>query len=326
MKNKLAIITVTLALALAGLMAAMPAAAAVEIKITHVNAKTHPVGVGLDYFKSQVEKASKGAIKVKVFHSAALGGAGDIIQGVQLGNIQMGTATCGAMIPFCAEFDIMSLPFVFRDEEHLHKMMDGDLGKTLSAAAKKKMGLEVMGYSTGGLRQIESRKKIEKAEDMKGLKIRTMNDPGIIEVFKLFGAIPTPISFGEVYTALQSGVVDGCETSFISWVKSRLYEVAKYGIQVNYMDSGRVFFANPKFMAKLSPQDRKIVTECMTQAIDKIRAEYITQQKEIAAKATSLGGIIVHPDMNSFRKAAEPIYDKFTPTLGKAWLDKIRKN
>lgn len=111
-----------------------------------------------------------------------------------------------------------------------------------------------MGFSTGGIRQIESRTKIMNVSEMKGLKIRTMNDPGIIEVFKLFGAIPTPISFGEVYTALQSGVVDGCETSFISWVKSRLYEVAKYGIQVNYMDTGRVFLPTPSSWPSFRPK------------------------------------------------------------------------
>lgn len=326
MRSKLFTFVLILAFALVSVMALAPAATATEIKIAHVNAKTHPVGVGLEFFKKEVEKASKGAIKVKVFHAAALGGGGDIIQGVQLGNIQMGTTTCGAIIPFCPEFDIMSLPFVFRDEAHLHKMMDGALGQALAEAAKKKVGLAVMGFSSGGIRQIETRKKIENVSDMKGLKIRTMNDPGIIEVFKLFGAIPTPISFGEVYTALQSGVVDGCETSFISWVKSKLYEVAKYGIQVNYMDTGRVYFANPKFLAKLSAQDRKIVTDSMTAAINLIRNEYVTQQAQIAAKATALGGVIVHPDLESFRKAAAPIYDKFTPTLGKAWLETIKNN
>lgn len=141
MKTKFALIVFALVLGLVGLMPTGQAAAAVEIKVAHVNAKTHPVGVGLELFKTEVEKASKGAIKVKVFHSAALGGAGDIIQGVQLGNIQMGTTTCGAMIPFCPEFDIMSLPFVFRDEAQLHKAMDGELGKTLGAAAQKRWGL-----------------------------------------------------------------------------------------------------------------------------------------------------------------------------------------
>jgi C4-dicarboxylate-binding protein DctP len=326
MRTKLTVLLLALTLALAGAFSSASPAAAVEIKIAHENAKTHPVGVGFEAFKVQVEKASKGKIKVKAFHAAALGGAGDNIQGVQLGNIQMGSATCGELVTFCPEFNLMSLPFVFRDERHLHKMMDGELGQVLTKAAKDKVGLEILGYSTGGIRQIETRKEVKKADDMKGLKIRTMNVPGIIEVFKLFGSIPTPISFGEVYTALQSGVVDGCETSFISWIKSKLYEVAKYGIEVNYMDTGRAFYANPKFMAKLSKADHKIVTDAMKSAVELIRKEYIDQQIGIIAKAKELGGVIVKPDMDSFRKAASPIYDKFKPALGKEWLKKISEN
>lgn len=296
----------------------------ITLKVAHVNAKTHPVGIGLEFFKEKVKTLSEGRINAKVFHSAALGGAGDTIQGCQLGNIEMGTTTCGAVIPFCPEFDIMSLPFIFKDAIDLYKMMKGDLGKALGAALEKKVNIMAVGFSSGGTRQVECRVPIHKVDDLKGLKIRTMNDPGIIEVFKLFGAIPTPISFGEVYTALQSGVVDGCETSFISWINSKLNEVAKYGIRINYMDTGRVFFASKKFINKLSPEDREIILSTMKKAVEVIQNQYVTQEAGIDDKARKLGATIIYPDLDSFKKAAAPIYEKFKPTLGKEWLDKIR--
>jgi tripartite ATP-independent transporter DctP family solute receptor len=237
----------------------------------------------------------------------------------------MGTPTAGVLTPFCPEFDIMSLPFFFRDFQHIHKALDGALGEALSTALEKKMGILTLGFSTSGLRQIETRVPIHKAGDMKGLKIRTMNDPGIIEVFKLLGTIPTPIAFGEVYSALQSGVIDGCETSFISWINSKFYEVAKYGIRVNYMDAGRIYFINKKFFEKLNPQHKEIITASMKEAINVIRNEYMNQEAGIEDKAKKLGAVIIHPEIESFRTAVRPIYDKLKPTLGKEWIEKISK-
>jgi tripartite ATP-independent transporter DctP family solute receptor len=321
-------IAIVAALGIVGLASmADPAQGApkVTIKFAHVNAKTHPCGIGMEYFREKVEKMSNGEILVKVFHSAALGGDPDIIQGVQMGNIEMGTPTAGVVAPFCKEFDIMSLPFVFRDMPHIHKVLDGELGKVLAAALEKKTGIMTLGWSSGGIRQIETRRPVHKVADMKGLKIRTMNDPGIIEVFKLFGSIPTPIAFGEVYSALQSGVVDGCETSFISWINSKLYEVAKYGIRVNYMDTGRIFFINKKFFDKLAPQHKEIITTVSKEAIEIVRKEYIAQEAGSEEKAKQLGATIIHPDVESFKSAARPIYDKFTPTLGKEWIERAAK-
>lgn len=315
-----AAICALLSLTLAGI-----AYGAVNIKFAHVNAKNHPCGIGMEYFKEKVEKLSGGEIAVKVFHSAALGGDPDIIQGVQLGNIEMGTPTAGGVSPFCKEFDLLSLPFIFRDMPHIHKVLDGELGQVLAAALEKRTGITTLGWSTGGIRQIETRVPVNKVADMKGLKIRTMDDPGIIEVFKLFGAMPTPISFGEVYSAVQSGVVDGCETSFISWIQSKLYEVAKYGIRVNYMDTGRIFFINKKFFDRLSPKQKEAINVAMKEAIDIIRKEYIAQEAGTEERAKKLGATIVHPDLDSFKAAAQPIYDKFKPTLGKEWIDKIAK-
>lgn len=127
----------------------------VTIKFAHVNAKTHPCGIGMEYFREKVEKVSNGEIMVKVFHSAALGGDPDIIQGVQLGNIEMGTPTAGVVSPFCKEFDIMSLPFVFRDMPHVHKVLDGDLGKALATALQKKTGIMTLGWSSGGFAKLK---------------------------------------------------------------------------------------------------------------------------------------------------------------------------
>lgn len=324
MKRSSLVILAALALFACGMTGAPQAMAKATIKIGHTNAKTHPVGIALEAFKAKTEALSKGAVEVKVFHAAALGGDPDLIQGVQLGNIEMCSVNAGSYTPFAKEFDIMSLPFIFRDFDHINKVLDGELGKVYEDVLEKKMNTKVLAWSSSGARQLFCKVAINKVEDLKGKKIRTMDDPGIIEAFTLFGAIPSPISFGEIYTALQSGVVDGGESSFISWVNSRFVEVAKYGMDIRYMDTGRVFAINKKFYDKLSAEDKKAVDEGMKECEAVARHEYQAQDENIAEKAVAAGGIIVKPDMDSFRKAVMPMYDKFQPALGKEWIEKIR--
>ena len=324
MKRYSLVFAAVLALFACSMVGVPQAMAKATIKIGHTNAKTHPVGVALEAFKAKTEAVSKGSVQIRVFHAAALGGDPDLIQGVQLGNIEMCTVNAGSYTQFTKEFDIMSLPFMFRDFDHIHKVLDGELGKIYADVLEKKMGSKALAWSTSGARQLFCKMAINKVDDLKGKKIRTMNDPGIIEAFSLFGAIPSPISFGEIYTALQSGVVDGGESSFISWVNSRFVEVAKYGMEINYMDTGRVFVINKKLYDGLSPEDRKAVDEGMKECEIVVRREYKAQDDGIKEKAVAAGGTIVNPDMDSFHKAVEPMYAKFQPTLGKEWIEKIR--
>ena len=296
----------------------------VSLKIACTPSKTHPIGKGLLLFKKNVEELSKGEIKVKVFLSGALGGAVDNIQGVQAGSIEMASDNAGSFIPFCPEFDIWSLPFLWKSPEQIHEFVDGPFGDALTAALEKRLGITSFGYSTSASRQIEAKVPIYKVEDMKGLKIRVMNDPGLINAFKHMGAIPTPISFKEVYSAAQSGVVDGLETSFVAWISNKLYEVAKYGIRVNYSDTGRVYYANKKWFDSLEPAQQKIIRDAMRKTIQFVRDEYAIQGASVEKRAKELGAVIIDPDLESFKKAVMPIYDKFNATMGNEWIKKIR--
>ncbi len=296
----------------------------VSLKIACTPSKTHPIGMGLLLFKKNVEEMSKGEITVKVFLSGALGGAVDNIQGVQAGSIEMASDNAGSFIPFCPEFDIWSLPFLWKGPEQIHEIVDGPFGDALTAALEKRLGITSFGYSTSASRQIEAKVPIHKVEDMKGLKIRVMNDPGLIEAFKQMGAIPTPISFGEVYSAVQSGVVDGLETSFVAWISNKLYEVAKYGIRVNYSDTGRVYYANLKWFNSLEPAHQKIIRDAMKTTIQFVRDEYTRQEADVEKRAKELGAEIINPDLESFKKAVMPIYKNFNATMGNEWIEKIR--
>ena len=139
--------------------------------------------------------------------------------------------------------------------------------KPVFEAALKKVGLVSLGSSTGGIRQVYSKKPLRSIEDFRGIKIRTMEVPTIISTFRALRTNPVPMSVGEVYSALQSGVIDACESSFLTWINSKHFEVAKYGIQLNYMDSGRSYVANQKFMDRLDPKLRNAIEQAMTESI-----------------------------------------------------------
>jgi len=296
----------------------------VVIKAASTSPPTHPVGVCFEFFKNRVEELSDGRIEVKIY--SGVGGEQDIIQGVQLGNIDIGGTTGGSMINFVPEFDILSLPFLFEDQEHIHRILAGRLGVILNKALEERLGIVNLGYTSGGDRQILSTVPINNASEMKGIKIRTMNDPGIIATFEALGALPSPLAWEEVYGALQSGVIDAAETSFISWVSTKTTEVAKYGIRVNYMNTGRVYFINKKLFDSFSFNDQYIIARAMAEACAGTREQYIWEEIEIDDKASAEGATVIYPDVESFRKAIVPIYEKFEPTLGKEWIDYIRNN
>jgi len=298
------------------------------VKVSQGNAATHPVGKGMIYFGKRVEELTNGELEVRVYHGASLAkGDRELIEAVQAGHIEIGAATCGYMANFAPEFDIFSLPFLFNGYEHFAKCMELE-GLGLETALKnslERVGLEFLGVSTSGARQVYSKVPIETLEDLKGIKVRTMGVPTIMATFKAFGAIPVPVAFSEVYSALQSGVVDAAESSFISWINSKHIEVAPYGTRLNYMDSGRVYFINKRFYEKLPEEHKEAIKKAMEEAInDVIFGEYIKQDNEAEETARLYNAVVLHPDLEPFIQAVQVVYEEFEPTLGLEMIKRIQ--
>jgi tripartite ATP-independent transporter DctP family solute receptor len=297
----------------------------IVIKATQENAPSHPVGIGFEKFKEILEKKSNGAIQVGVFHSASLGSQREMVEGTQLNTIQVAAVPCGYMQNFSPIHDIFSLPFLFRDIDHFVKVIQGPLIKEFEGALDK-IDLYLFGYSTSGYRQIYARKPIESVQDLKGMKIRVMEVKTIVDTIEALGAQPVPMGFGEVYTALQMGTVDGGETSIISWHSSKHFEVAPYLAKVNYMDSGRVYFASKKFISGLSAANKQMVHESMMEAIKDINKLYEEQQINVEKNIlpTLRNARITTPNLEPFWAAAKTVYQKNPPTLGVEWIQRIR--
>ncbi|MBL4690227.1 MAG: TRAP transporter substrate-binding protein [Rhodospirillales bacterium] len=298
-------------------IAAVPAdAQTYRLKIgSEVNA-SHPVGESLTFFKQRVEELSKGEMKIAVFPGATIGKARNMVEMAQLGTLDMATIAAGVVSNFVPALDFFSLPFLWKDGYHLQRAVDGPLGKILDVEMEK-AGLISLGFTTSGSRQLYTNKVIKSIDDIKGMKIRTMKVPQIIETWKALGAIPMPVAFSETYQALQTGLVDGAESSFLSWISRKHYEQAKFGYRINYIDSGRVYFLSKVTAEKIGPANVAILKQAAKETIKKkVLEEYYSRDKAAGKTAAKFGAKVIELDIAPFKAAVKSVYDKFVPTLG----------
>jgi TRAP-type transport system periplasmic protein len=294
------------------------------IRFAHENSRTHPVGQGADRFAKRVAELTGGRVEIRVFPAGEMGSARAVLEATQLGTLEMSSAVMGEMANFAPEFDIISLPFLFRDYDHINAALAGKLGLKLQEAARK-AGFEPVGFTTSGARQLYAKKPVRTAADVRGLKVRTMEVPVIIATWRALGAVVTPVAFPEVYTALQTGVVDAAESSFLAWLTASHYEVARYGIRINYSDSGRVYVLNSRFWSRLPADVQKAVRQAMDEAASFITELYVKGDAEAAKTATARGAEVINPELSGFVEAVQVVYGNFKPTLGMEWIRQIQE-
>lgn len=239
------------------------AMAAVEIKLSH-SGPTPAVGAtndeGCKAFKEYVEKASNGEIKVKIFPNNQLGNEREQMEGVQMGTIQMCSITTGTLSTLDAQMMALDIPYLFNSKAAAYKFLDGPIGAKIREGFSKKTGTVLLSYGENGFRHFTNRvRPIKSPADLKGLKMRTQENPVHITMMKSMGSIPTPIPYGELYTALSQGVVDGQENPVSLIESSRLHEVQKYITLDGHFYSPFVLIANGGFYNKLTPAQQKIV-------------------------------------------------------------------
>ncbi len=307
-----------------GLFAFPGQAAEYTFRYAHEHQPTHPQGIGAKCFKAAVEELTQGRVEVRLFPAAQLGNVGRLIDLVRIGSVEMSTNSIGAMASIVPEGDLFGLPFIFRDAEHTWKALHGPLRDILIKAYEKR-GFHVFGLTISGGRQIFQKKPINSINDLKGSSIRVYEIPGIIECIKAIGARPVPLEYSEVYTAIQSGVVDGGETAFSAYIASKFFEVAKHIARVDFMENGRVFYMNKKYWEAF-PSDIKKALEKAGRIHERVtQAAYESDEWLAIETLAKLGVKIYHPPIKPFIEAVQGVYDKLPPTLGKEWIKKIQE-
>ena len=199
----------------------------IVLKVAHVEPETRSTNRALLIFKQEVEEATNGSIKIEIYPNGALGGDVQLTESVAMGTIDMALPSTSVLTSYTDNFGILDMPYLFKSSEAAFKAMDGKMGEYFNETLKSS-GLINLGYTYNGPRSItNSVREIKKPEDLKGIKVRVMESPVFIDFFRTLGANPTPMSFTEVYTALQQGAVEAQENPPSLIFANKFYEVQK---------------------------------------------------------------------------------------------------
>jgi tripartite ATP-independent transporter DctP family solute receptor len=262
------------------------------------------------WFKECVEKAAPGKLSVVVHHSASLGSETQVLQQIQLGTTQMSVCTTGPIEAFVPEIKALEMPFVFPSYEAADKVLDGAIGQDL-AKKFEKSGFVALAFLDNGFRNVTNSKKAAKTpEDLKGLKIRTMEAPTHLAIWRAIGANPTPMAW-PIFTQLQQGVIDGQENPIAVIHAAKLPEAGqKYLTLTRHVYSALVFVANKAFIEGLPAAERKVVIDCARtaslQGRSFIRDNEVKQLNELKAAGMQVED---KPDLTAFRKVTAPVID-----------------
>ena len=294
-------------------------AAEIELKLAWLTADspTDPYAISAHAFKDELEAALPGRVEVQLFPNRQLGDDKEILEGLQFGTIDMGIITNAVVANLEPSYQLVDLPFLFGSAEQAHEVLDGEVGQQL-ATNLREHGVVSLGAAEGGFRNmINNTRPVRTPEDVEGVKYRTMQNPVFIEMFSSLGGSPVPMAWGEVFTAMQQGTVDGLEIP-TSVVNSNNYaDVTKYLSFTRHTYSAIHLLMSERSFNRL-PED------VQTAVIDAGRAAIAQQRKAVAAAEAEVVQALVDKgmeinsidDVGAFREKVGPVYKRFEPTIG----------
>jgi tripartite ATP-independent transporter DctP family solute receptor len=242
------------------------------MKINISTAQNSHQGVGIDVFAREVEKRTNGRYKIQTFYNASLGAERESIEAVQLGTQELTLTSTGPVPNFVPETKILDVPFLFRDKAHARAVLDGPIGQDLLTKFDAK-GFKALAWGENGFRHMtNSKRPVNVPDDLKGLKMRTMENPVHIQAYKQFGIIPTPMAFTEVFTALQQGTVDGQENPLSVISAAKFEQVQKYMTLTGHVYSPAIFLMNKASFDKLSAADKQAFLDAAKEGVKANRA------------------------------------------------------
>jgi tripartite ATP-independent transporter DctP family solute receptor len=322
--NRIGRITLAVAGALTLGLASVTQAQVVMRNSVSIAQNSHQ-GTGLDVLSQEVEKATKGRIIIKNFFSGSLGGERESIESVQLGTQELTSTSTGPIPNFVPAVKILDIPFLFRDKAHARAVLDGPIGQAMLKEFESK-GFKALAWSENGVRHMTNNKRpINLPDDLKGLKMRTMENPVHVAAYKGFGIITTPMAFPEVFTALQQGVVDGQENPLSVIMAAKFEQVQKFMTLTAHVYSPALMLMNKASFDKLSPADQKVFLDAAKLAAAATRARVDKDDASGVADLRAKGmNIIENVDKAAFVARLAPVFTQFEKEFGKDKIDAIR--
>jgi tripartite ATP-independent transporter DctP family solute receptor len=302
-------------LATALLATAALTTAATACEITLKSSDTHPDGYptveAVKHMGSLIKERTNGKICVEVFHSAQLGEEKDTIEQTKFGVIDLNRVSMGPFNNLVEETKVVSLPYVFKDVEHMHRVMDGPVGDDILAAFEPHGYVGLAFYDGGSRSFYNSQKPIKSIDDLKGMKVRVMQSDIFVDMMSALGANATPMPFGEVYSALQTGVIDGAENNWPSYESTGHYEVAGYYTLDHHLIVPEVLVMSKASWEKLSAEEQEIVRTAARESIPVMRDLWTAREKVSESKVREAGvQVVTDIDKAPFMAAMDSVYEK----------------
>ncbi len=321
MKKWLSLFVICLLLLAAG---SAFAADKIVVRVAHTIAPDSHYNKGLEHLGQLLSEASNGQMELQIFHSAQLGSERDAIEGVSMGTLEMTLISSAPLANFTNAFLVFDLPFIIQDRQKAYEYMDGPEGKKILDSVLSK-GMVALGIWENGFRMLtNSKRPVAVPEDLNGLKIRLMENPIHVGTFKTLGAYPVPMPFGELFTALQQGTVDGQENPLIIISTSKFAEVQKYLSLTGHFYAPAILLINKDFWEKkLTDEQRKIFTEAELKARKWEREYSMENEKKLVESLKAQGMEITEPDKAKFFEAVQPVYKEFEEKVGKEAIQKL---
>lgn len=305
-----------------------PAGEVVELSLADAQPDGCAANLSLKAMVEEINEKSGGSINVTYYPNSQLGNERDLAEGVMTGTVDIAYVSCAVMQNFEDSFAIFSLPFIFKDYDHVHAFGASDLGKEVFGNLETSGNVKVLGLFDQGFRWIwTSDKEAETLEDLKGLKIRTPESDVYTKTFTLLGTNPTPMAFGDLFTALQTGVVAGYEVNPESTWSNGTYEAIRYGLKSNHIYAGSVVFISQAAYDRMSEEQKAIVLEAADNAVILNNQIALESEADYETKLEE-AGLVIHEladgEQAKFAEAVQPLYEEYYDMVGgKDFVDQV---
>jgi tripartite ATP-independent transporter DctP family solute receptor len=315
----------TVSVALCAATLSLPAAAK-EFRSADVHPEDYPTVMAVKQMSESVKKRTNGKHSIKVFTGTALGGEKDTIEQTKIGALDLVRINSAPMNNIVPETLVPSLPFIFRDVTHMRKVLDGAIGDEILKALEPHGDVGMAFYDAGARSFYNTKKPIRTPADMKGMKIRVQQSDLFVGMLQALGANATPMPYGEVYTALKTGLVDGAENNWPSYDTARHFEVAKYYTVNEHSMVPEILMFSKKIFDTLPADEQKIFKQAAKESVPYMRKLWDAQELESRKKVEAAGVQVVDKvDKKPFMDAMKPVYDKLvTDPKRKAMVKRVQ--
>lgn len=302
-------------LALCAVMALAVPATAREFRSADVHPADYPTVMAVKFMGEQLAAQSGGELGVKVYPNGALGSERDTIEQLKIGGLDMMRINVAPLNNIVPETIVPALPFLFRSEEHMHAVLDGPIGDQILAAMEEQGMIGLAFYDSGARSLYTAEKPVKALADVHGMKIRVQQSDLFVAMVEALGANPTPMPYGEVYTALKTGIVDAAENNFPSYESSRHFEAAKYYTMTEHSMAPEVLVFSKVIWDTLEPEQQAMIRKAAKESVPHMRKLWDEREAKAKETVTAAGTeIIPLEDRQAWADAMQPVYAKFAST------------